>query len=316
MSNDTTKKNIVIVLPDMATQRIDNFLHTMFKGVPRSKVYRLLRTGGARVNRKRTKPQYKLQVGDNISFPCVTIDPSRNKIDTSKVSIFSELERAILYEDEYIIGLNKPSGIAVHGGSGVRFGIIEALRALRRETLFLELVHRLDRDASGVLLLAKKRSSLRVLHKQLRERGMKKDYLALVKGRWPHNIRMVNAPLLKSTRLNHKKMYVNSAGKPSITLFQIEENYAQFATLVKASLVTGRTHQIRVHASHVGHPIALDDRYGAASEFRQKLSCTGLNRLFLHAAQLSFTHPGNGEKISIEAPLDKQLQQCLKTLRG
>ncbi|VFP82840.1 23S rRNA pseudouridine(955/2504/2580) synthase RluC [Candidatus Erwinia haradaeae] len=316
MNNDTVTQNRIIVLPDMAAQRIDNFLHTRLKGIPRSMLYRILRTGVVRVNQRRIKPQYKLQFGDEVSYPNFATTPQKNTINTSQAAIFSALEHSILYEDEYVVGLNKPSGIAVHGGTGLRFGIIEALRALRPPTSFLELVHRLDRDTSGVLLLAKKRSSLRILHDQLREKSMKKDYLALVQGQWPTHTRVVDAPLLKRIKVhNYQKMCVSSAGKPSITLFQIEESYAQVATLVKASLVTGRMHQIRVHASHAGHPIALDYRYGT-HEFRKKMSYIGLNRLFLHATTLSFIHPRNGKQISIKAPLDDELRKCLETLRG
>ena len=220
----------------------------------------------------------------------------------------------ILYEDDHILVLNKPSGTAVHGGSGLSFGVIEGLRALRPEARFLELVHRLDRDTSGVLLVAKKRSALRSLHEQLRDKGMQKDYLALVRGQWQSHTKVVQAPLLKNILQSGERIVrVSQEGKPSETRFKVEERY-EFATLVRCSPVTGRTHQIRVHTQYAGHPIAFDDRYGDR-EFDKQLSATGLNRLFLHAAALKFTHPGSGEVMRVEAPLDNQLKHCLQVLR-
>ncbi|ELS2671125.1 23S rRNA pseudouridine(955/2504/2580) synthase RluC, partial [Salmonella enterica] len=223
----------------------------------------------------------------------------------------------ILYEDDHILVLNKPSGTAVHGGSGLSFGVIEGLRALRPEARFLELVHRLDRDTSGVLLVAKKRSALRSLHEQLREKGMQKDYLALVRGQWQSHVKTVQAPLLKNILQSGERIVrVSQEGKPSETRFKVEERYA-FATLVRCSPVTGRTHQIRVHTQYAGHPIAFDDRYGDR-EFDQQLTeaGTGLKRLFLHAAALKFTHPGTGEVMRIEAPMDNALKRCLQVLRN
>jgi len=194
------------------------------------------------------------------------------------------------------------------------FGVIEGLRALRPEARFLELVHRLDRDTSGILLVAKKRSALRSLHEQLREKGMQKDYLALVRGNWPSHLKVVQAPLLKNILQSGERVVrVSSEGKASETRFKVEERF-DFATLVKASPVTGRTHQIRVHTLHAGHPIAFDDRYGER-DFDSQLASTGLKRLFLHAAALTFTHPGTGEVMRVEAPLDDGLKQCLNKLR-
>ena len=214
------------------------------------------------------------------------------------------LADVILYEDDHILVLNKPSGTAVHGGSGLSFGVIEGLRALRPEARFLELVHRLDRDTSGVLLVAKKRSALRSLHEQLREKGMQKDYLALVRGQWQSHVKSVQAPLLKNILQSGERIVrVSQEGKPSETRFKVEERYA-FAT-----------HQIRVHTLHAGHPIAFDDRYGDR-EFDKQLAGTGLSRLFLHAAALKFTHPGTGEVMRIEAPMDNQLKHCLQVLRN
>ena len=314
MNMNTPSVQIVAISAEEAGQRIDNFLRTQLKGVPKSMIYRILRKGEVRVNKKRIKPEYKLQAGDEVRIPPVRVAEREEAAVSPKLERVASLTAAILYEDEYILVLNKPSGTAVHGGSGLSFGVIEGLRALRPEARFLELVHRLDRDTSGVLLVAKKRSALRSLHEQLREKGMQKDYLALVRGQWPSHIKAVQAPLLKNILQSGERVVrVSSEGKPSETRFKVEERYA-FATLVKASPVTGRTHQIRVHTLHAGHPIAFDDRYGER-EFDKQLSATGLRRLFLHAAALSFTHPHSGERMRIEAPLDDELKQCLAALR-
>lgn len=193
--------------------------------------------------------------------------------------------------------------------------MIEGLRALRPEARFLELVHRLDRDTSGVLLVAKKRSALRALHEQLRLKQMQKDYMALVRGQWQSHVKTIQAPLLKNILQSGERVVkVNSEGKPSETRFKIEERF-EHATLVKASPVSGRTHQIRVHALHAGHPIACDDRYGD-TQFDSQLADTGLNRLFLHASALKFTHPQSGEEMRVQAPLDAKLMKCLKVLRN
>lgn len=220
----------------------------------------------------------------------------------------SQLEQQIIFEDDYLLVLNKPSGIAVHGGSGVDFGVIEALRVLRPEARFLELVHRLDRDTSGILLIAKKRSALRHLHQQLREKTIQKNYLALVRGQWQPHCQVVKAPLLKNELSSGERFVkVSENGKPSETHFAINEKY-QNATLVKASPVTGRTHQIRVHAQHAGHPIAMDSKYGD-KHFDQQMSLFGLNRLFLHAHSIYLEHPKTGEMLHLQAPLEKKIER-------
>lgn len=305
----------VTISADQAGQRIDNFLRTRLKGVPKSMIYRILRKGEVRVNKKRIKPEYKLESGDEVRIPPVRVAERDEPALSPKLEKVASLEDCILYEDDAILLLNKPSGTAVHGGSGLSFGVIEGLRALRPEARFLELVHRLDRDTSGVLLVAKKRSALRALHEQLRAKGMQKDYLALVQGSWPSHLKSVQAPLLKNILQSGERMVrVSSEGKPSETRFKVEARFAD-ATLVKASPITGRTHQIRVHALHAGHPIAFDDRYGDR-RFDRQLAMTGLSRLFLHAAALTFTHPISGETLRIEAPLDSQLKACLAALRA
>lgn len=300
---------------DEAGQRIDNFLLARLKGVPKSMIYRIIRKGEVRVNKGRIKPEYKLNAGDSIRIPPVRVSEKEEVAVSPKLDKVAALSNCILYEDDHLMLINKPSGTAVHGGSGLSFGVIEGLRALRPEARFLELVHRLDRDTSGVLLIAKKRSALRALHEQLRLKQMQKDYLALVRGQWQSHTKVVQAPLLKNILQSGERVVkVSNEGKPSETRFKVEERF-EFATLVKASPVTGRTHQIRVHTLHAGHPIAFDDRYGDR-DFDSQLVGTKLNRLFLHASSLTFTHPLTGEQMRIEAPMDNQLRHCLQVLRS
>ncbi|HEM6851797.1 23S rRNA pseudouridine(955/2504/2580) synthase RluC [Providencia stuartii] len=300
---------------DEAGQRIDNFLLAKLKGVPKSMIYRIIRKGEVRVNKGRIKPEYKLIAGDQVRVPPVRVAEREEAPVSAKLDKVSALADCILYEDDAILVINKPSGTAVHGGSGLSFGVIEGLRALRPEARFLELVHRLDRDTSGILLVAKKRSALRALHEQLRLKQMQKDYLALVRGHWQSHTKVIQAPLLKNILQSGERVVrVSPEGKPSETRFKVEERFDN-ATLVKASPVTGRTHQIRVHTLHAGHPIAFDNRYGD-KQFDSQLADTGLKRLFLHASALKFTHPKTGEEMWLQAPLDKELNQCLKVLRS
>ncbi|KHS47180.1 23S rRNA pseudouridine(955/2504/2580) synthase RluC [Hafnia paralvei] len=314
MNMNNTSVKLVTIAADEAGQRIDNFLRNQLKGVPKSMIYRIVRKGEVRVNKKRIKPEYKLQSGDEVRIPPVRLAERDEAPVSAKLDKVAALNDCIIFEDDYLLVLNKPSGTAVHGGSGLSFGVIEGLRALRPEARFLELVHRLDRETSGVLLVAKKRSALRALHEQLRMKGMQKDYLALVRGQWQSHCKVVQAPLLKNILQSGERIVrVNAEGKPSETRFKVEERFEN-ATLVKASPVTGRTHQIRVHTLHAGHPIAFDDRYGDR-EFDSELKGTGLDRLFLHAAALRFEHPNTGEIMRVEAPLDKKLRHCLDVLR-
>lgn len=299
---------------DEAGQRLDNFLLAKLKGVPKSLIYRIVRKGEVRVNKGRVKPEYKLQANDIVRVPPVRVAEKNEPPISTKLTKVAELEQHILYEDEVLLVINKPSGIAVHGGSGLSFGVIEALRALRPEARFLELVHRIDRDTSGILLVAKKRSALRNLHQQLREKVVSKDYLALVRGQWQAHCKVVKSPLNKNELASGERIVrVSEEGKPSETRFAIEERYAN-ATLVKASPITGRTHQIRVHTQFAGHPIALDDKYGDRS-FDQKMEQLGLHRLFLHAYAIRFIHPKTEEEMHITAPLDKNLKSVLAALR-
>lgn len=314
MKENNPSVYFITISVDEAGQRIDNFLHSHLKGVPKSMIYRILRKGEVRVNKKRIKPACKLQNGDEIRIPPMYQSDNEQPTVSTSLNKVAVLNDSILYEDDHLLILNKSAGMAVHGGSGLTFGIIEGLRALCPNARFLELVHRLDRDTSGVLLVTKKRSALRTLHKQLREKEVRKDYLALVRGQWHPHMKIVVAPLLKNILSSGERiMQVNNEGKPSETRFQVEEQFT-LATLVRASPVTGRTHQIRVHTLYAGHPIAFDNRYGD-STFDQQLTGCGLNRLFLHATALRFKHPSSGETMSIEAPLDAPLNQCLNYLR-
>lgn len=314
MSEIRTKVQFVDIDDDMAGQRIDNFLRNQLKNLPKSMVYRIVRKGEVRVNKKRVKAEYKLQAGDIVRIPPVTMSEEseeKSALPSTKLNIVASLEQHIIYEDDHVLVLNKPSGTAVHGGSGLKFGAIEALRALRPEARFLELVHRIDRDTSGILLVAKKRSALRHLQAQFREKTVQKYYFALVMGQWKPSCKAVNAPLLKNEV--NSIVRVNPNGKPSETRFKILEAF-EHATLVQASPITGRTHQIRVHTQYTGHPIAWDDRYGDR-RFDAYTGKFGLDRLFLHAANIRFTHPKDDQPMEINAPMEPKLEQVLAALR-
>jgi len=291
-------------------QRIDNFLRLHLKGVPKSLIYRIVRKGEVRVNKKRIKPDYKLKAGDIVRIPPVRVAPE-NALPSPKLNKIASLEDRIVYEDDVLIVLNKPSGLAVHGGSGQDFGAIEGLRALRPQARFLELVHRLDKATSGCLLIAKKRSMLRALHEQLRNKTMNKQYFALVKGQWEKKDRSVREPLLKNAQNSIVK--VSPEGKASETRFKIIQRY-EGASLVEASPMTGRTHQIRVHCACKGHNIAGDDKYGN-DEFTAEMKNHGLNRLFLHAAHITFHHIGLDKDLTISAPMCESLEALLSNLK-
>ena len=304
---------LIEIEPDFIGQRIDNFLLARLKGVPKSVIYRVLRKGEVRVNKKRIKPEYKLQQDDVVRIPPLTVAAAAEPVSV-KLSMVQNLEQHILFEDNDLIVLNKPSGMAVHGGSGLQFGVIEALRALRPQAKHLELVHRLDRDTSGCLLIAKKRSVLTNLHEQLRNKTVEKKYWALVAGDWDNKVRKVTEPLKKNTLQSGERVVRvdEKDGKPSETRFRILQRYQQ-GTLVEAFPVTGRTHQIRVHTACKGHPIACDDKYGD-NAFTSQMQQLGLNRLFLHAKTLSFIHPNTETTLRVEAPLDIALEQALTKL--
>jgi 23S rRNA pseudouridine955/2504/2580 synthase len=285
------------------------------KGVPKSHIYRILRKGEVRVNKKRVKALYKLVAGDEVRVPPVRIAENSESAVNVKLDKVQELERQIIYESDAVLVVNKPSGWAVHGGSGLSFGVIEALRQLRPDARFLELVHRLDRDTSGCLLVAKKRSALRYLHEQLREKTLYKEYVALAMGRWPKRARRIDAPLLKNTlKSGERVVRVDIEGKPSITEFIVEQSFDD-CTLVQCSPVTGRTHQIRVHAQYVGCPLAGDPKYGDEAFNHRLKESYGFSRLFLHARKLEFYEKPDGKRISVVADYDAAMTDLLSKLR-
>jgi 23S rRNA pseudouridine955/2504/2580 synthase len=303
----------VTVGEDSDGQRIDNFLLKILKGVPKSRIYRILRKGEVRVNKGRIKPEYRLKSGDLVRIPPIRVS-EKPKPASPGQRIKQLLDNSILYEDKALLILNKPSGMAVHGGSGVSLGVIEALRAMRPEAHFLELAHRLDRDTSGCLVIAKKRSALRAFQQLLREDGMEKVYMALVKGRWQGGKRRIDAPLRKNTLKSGERIVtVSEDGKSSLSIFSPETIYKD-CSLMRVKLITGRTHQVRVHALYSGHPIAGDDKYGDAA-FNRQMAEKGLKRLFLHARELRFTLP-DSVTIHVEAPLDENLQAILNKLEA
>lgn len=300
------------VSPAYAGQRIDNFLRTQLKGAPKSLIYRILRKGEVRVNKGRIKPEYKLQAGDLIRVPPIRL-AEKAEVENFAQPLLEKLEAAIIYEDKGLIIVNKPAGIAVHGGSGVSAGIIEAFRQLRPEAKELELVHRLDRDTSGLLMIAKKRSMLRHLHAQLRGDGIDKRYLALVRGNWPASKKSVSAPLLKNNlRSGERMVEVNPEGKEALTQFKVLNRFSNIATLVEVSPITGRTHQIRVHAKYAGHAIAGDPKYGDEA-FTKLIRSFGGKRLFLHAYSLTITLPDD-KKLTVEAPVEPLWKNTLEQL--
>lgn len=312
-AQERPKVRFIAIDEDTHGQRIDNFLLKTLKGVPKSMIYRLLRKGEIRVNKKRIKPEYKLQTEDLVRVAPVRVSDEAAPVST-QLNIVSSLENHILFEDDCLIVINKPSGMAVHGGSGLSFGLIEALRALRPKAKMLELVHRLDRDTSGCLMVAKKRSTLRALHEQLRNKTVQKFYHALVKGHWSTKLTRVTEGLRKNDLKSGERVVVvdNVNGKESETRFKVLQHF-EGCTLVRAFPVTGRTHQIRVHCKVSGHPIACDSKYGA-EDFTATMNKVGLKRLFLHAASIEFTHPKTEERVRFEAPHDAPLTHAIKKL--
>jgi len=315
--SETEPKNhaarLITIEPGYEGQRIDNYLINALKGIPRTHIYRIVRKGEVRVNKGRIKANYRLKVGDVVRVPPVRL-PGKAEPGRPDKRMLAQLANAVIYEDKRLLVLNKPSGVAVHGGSGLSYGVIEALRILRPEERQLELVHRLDRDTSGCLLIAKRRSALRALHELIRENRIDKRYIALVAGRWRQNKVKVNAPLLKNTlKSGERVVRVDPKGKPADTRFSVRERFAD-ATLVEAHLLTGRTHQIRVHARHLGAPILGDPKYGDDTANRE-MRGRGLKRLFLHAESLRFRMPGDKEDLVIKAPLEPALEQLLQGLK-
>lgn len=310
-NSNPSKVTFAEVTEDQLHQRLDNFLMVRLKGVPKSAIYRMIRKGEVRVNKGRSKPEYKLKVGDLVRIPPAK---TRNTEAPSAISdsLHHLLQAAVIHEDDSLIVVNKPSGLAVHGGSGISLGVIEAFRVMRPELRFLELVHRLDRDTSGCLMIAKKRSRLKQLHQDLKQGRVEKTYQALLHGRWKGREHRVEAPLKKFHLASGERIVrVSTEGKDSLTLFK-QIRLFEKATLVEAKPVTGRTHQIRVHAQHVGHAIAGDDKY-LPREQNQHFLDHGLKRLFLHAARLNILDQ-NGKPLRFEASLPEELQAVLAAL--
>lgn len=308
-----SKVQLITISDEFSDQRIDNYLITKLKGVPRSHIYRILRKGEVRVNKKRAAPSYRLISGDQIRIPPLKLAPTE-KTSSAPSTLVQFLKRRIVYEDNNLIIINKPTGIPVHGGSQVKIGLIEAMRQIFPALPHLELAHRLDADTSGCLILAKKRSILRELHALLREGKIKKNYFALTKGTWSNDELRVNAPLKKNYLSSGERIVkVQKEGKDSLTIFKPIEIFNE-TTLVEAQLMTGRTHQIRVHTQSKRHPIAGDEKYGDR-EFNKRMKKMGLKRLFLHAHSLEFILPSTGQKINAISPLDIELSQVLDQLR-
>ncbi len=303
----------ITITSDQAGQRIDNFLITRLKGLPKTRIYRALRKGEVRVNKGRVKPEYKIQTNDVVRIPPVELPSSGSPVIAPSKQLASELEQRVMYENQQLLIINKPSGLAVHGGTQISAGLIEMLRVMRPEQEFLELVHRLDRQKTGCLIIAKKRSTLVDLHRQLTGKQVKKRYLLLVKGVWTLGQHKVDAPLLKNVcRGGERMVTIHDDGKAAATIFRPIRAFKE-ATLLEANLITGRTHQIRVHAASLGHPVAGDVKYGD-NDFNKAMQVYGLQRLFLHSASISCTINSEEQSLSLCAPLDRKLLNVLNSL--
>jgi 23S rRNA pseudouridine955/2504/2580 synthase len=318
--NELSKDSVALLTvgEESAGQRVDNYLARVLKGVPRSHIYRILRSGEVRVNRGRVAPDVRLAVGDQVRVPPVRTSAAAQPRQPTPLQRKAGAALPILYEDDALIAVDKPSGLAVHGGSGIAAGLIEQIRAARPDARFLELVHRLDRDTSGVILLAKRRSALVALHAQLREGGFDKRYLVLVRGRWRDEKRRVQLPLHRySTREGERRVRVEGdVGRDATTVFRrraVWPHHAPPLALLEAELLTGRTHQIRVHLTHLGFPLAGDDKYGDFV-WNKDLAREGLKRMFLHAQSLSIEHPVTQGRMLFESPLPYELKAYLTLL--
>jgi 23S rRNA pseudouridine955/2504/2580 synthase len=302
-----------------AGQRLDNYLMRHLKGVPKTHVYRVIRSGEVRVNKGRAAADTRVQAGDDVRVPPVRV------AERPAAAPVPAREFSVLFEDDLLLAIDKPAGVAVHGGSGVSFGVIEQLRRARPDARFLELVHRLDRETSGVLLLAKKRSALTALQDQFRARDTGKTYAALVRGEWPESLKVIDVPLHKYLKPDGERRVRTSTAddaqaKRSITLVKVVQRFAGF-TLLDVSIKTGRTHQIRVHLAHAGHPIVGDDKYGDF-EFNKSLArgtaVPGQRYagMFLHARRLAFDHPASAERLELETPLPAACRALLDALQA
>ncbi len=316
VANLPTKPFFVEVDKEHAGQRLDNFLITRLKGVPKTHIYRIIRKGEVRINKGRVRQTTRLVEGDLVRIPPIRLSERSNEaLDGAK---YSFLSKAILYEDDGVLVLNKPCGMAVHAGSGIKVGVIEALRALRSDVSYLELAHRLDRETSGCLVLAKKSSVLKKLNDDFKNNSLKnsrldKRYLCLVKGEWRGGQRRVTKALnTNAKRHGERFVVVDSQGSYASSIMQ-PKAVSEIASVLEVKLLTGRTHQVRVHAQSENHPIAGDQRYGD-KEFNKRMKSSGLSRLFLHAARLTFFHPTTEKSITVEAPLPSELLSVLDNL--
>ena len=311
-SQQALQAQFLTITEEEAGQRIDNYLLRICKGVPKSHVYRILRSGEVRVNKGRIDQLYRLVEGDVVRIPPIRI------AEKSSTQVAPGAEFDIVFEDTHLLVIDKPCGVAVHGGSGVSYGVIEQLRASRPQAKFLELVHRLDRETSGLLLLAKKRSALTNLHEQMRDGHTDKRYLTAVHGDWTNKRQHVKLPLHKyTTAEGERRVVVQAGGMESHTIFNLKRKWQDFA-LLEAELKTGRTHQIRVHLASSGFPILGDDKYGdfPFNKALQKGTATrgALKRMFLHAHQITFTHPDTGQQMTLRAPLPAECERFLVSL--
>jgi 23S rRNA pseudouridine955/2504/2580 synthase len=315
--NELSKNAVSWITVDDAAagQRVDNFLLRTLKGVPKSHIYRIVRSGEVRVNKGRVGPDARLAAGDVLRIPPTRT--GRPAASSARSPVLVAFKPPILFEDEWLVAVDKPAGLAVHGGSGIALGLIEQLRASRPDARFLELVHRLDRETSGVLLVAKKRVALTSLHAQLRDGAIDKRYVVLVRGPWPEAKRVVDVPLHKFvTAAGERRVRIQAGGRDSVTVFRRErawDTHVPPLVLLEAELKTGRTHQIRVHLAHLGHALAGDDKYGDFA-WNREIAREGLKRMFLHAKQVSFAHPASGETVRIVSPLPQELQKFLVAL--
>lgn len=302
------------VTTDHIGQRLDNYLLTKLKGLPKSRLYRIIRKGEIRVNKKRVAPDYRLQEKDSIRIPPLRLSLPLQKTPPHP-KLASLLEKSIVFEDKNIIVINKPADLAVHGGSGIQQGLIEILRVLRPKQKFLELAHRLDRSTSGCLLIAKKSGILKEIHELLRNGHVKKTYLALVAGHWPNSLTTINVPLHKNRLQSGERMvHVHHTGKACLTEFHAK-HYFHDVTLVEAMPITGRTHQIRVHAQYAKHPIIGDEKYGDKL-LNKKIRDLGCKRLFLHASELAFTLASTAQAFTLKAELPAELRSVLTKLQN
>ena len=309
VNSDAPAVRYIEVGEEEAGQRIDNYLLARLKGVPKSRIYRIIRSGEVRINMKRAEASQKVLAGDRIRIPPVRV------AERGEAEPAPHFKMPILFEDEVLLAIDKPAGLAVHGGSGVAHGVIESLRSMRPDARFLELVHRLDRETSGVLLLAKKRVALVALHEMIREHDMDKRYLAGVAGRFRNERQRVRLALAKRVNsAGDKRVSVSEEGQDAETVFHLVERGPEMS-LLEAELLTGRTHQIRVHLAHLGHPVLGDDKYGNF-ELNRELRKLGLKRMFLHAAKLSFAHPTTGERIELASPLPADLEKFRSRIKA